>query len=223
MLDRFTRLVAFAFAFTFAFTWFALCLPASAQGAPFDLSSLTAAGAGTQRYTSHRTGRGPSGMGGLTSQVTGQQNAGLSLNPAGFGGLAPVFGMSGYGSYSNQYSGANGYGDSSPGAALASGNLANLQNALPNTTFAQYHPRRTEVLENDSAIYNQINADYGSLGGNYPQLDNQALAIQNQEESYAAQNGGFITTAQQAQLDQEVSTLGQQVAVDNANALNGGF
>jgi hypothetical protein len=99
---------------------------------------------------------------------------------------------------------------------------------LPNSTFAQVHPRRTEVLTGDSALYNQINSLYGSLGDRYPQLTSQALGIQNQEEGDAAQNGGFITLAQQGQLNQEEGALSQQVQYDNANsvalkAANGDF
>ena len=71
------------------------------------------------------------------------------------------------------------------------------------------------MLEGDSNLYNQINSDYGYLSGQYPNLANQAVAIENQEQSYAAQNGGYITLSQQAQLNQEESALEQQVAADH--------
>ena len=121
-------------------------------------------------------------------------------------------------------SGANngnpyGFGAGGPGGAGASNpsgsNLAGLQGVLANSTWAQNHPRQNQVLTDDSVLYNQINADYGSLGGNYNQLANQALSIQNQDIADAAQNGGFITTAQQAQMTQEETTLGQQVQADS--------
>ena len=108
-----------------------------------------------------------------------------------------------------------------PGAGAANtaaSSLSALSSTLPGSTWAQNHPRQTEVLTADSNIYNQINASYGSLGGNYNQLASQALAIQNQDVTEAAQNGGFITTGQQAQMDQENAALAQQVQYDHANS-----
>lgn len=114
--------------------------------------------------------------------------------------------------------GSNG-GNPYPGfIAPASGALAGLATGLGNSTWAQNHPRQAEVLERDSALYNQINRDYGRLGGNYNQLQSQALAIQNQDLTDAAQNGGYITLDQKAQMDREVGALAQVIRADHQSA-----
>jgi hypothetical protein len=107
-----------------------------------------------------------------------------------------------------------GWGNAPPPYNPSGGSLAGLANSLANSTWAQKHPRQTQVLTGDSNLYNQINSDYGYLGGNYGQLSNQALAIQNQDITDAAQNGGFIMLGQQAQLNQEENSLSQAITND---------
>jgi hypothetical protein len=200
-------------------------LPVGAQGANFDLSSLTAASGGSTGNTSLKTGTAPGGAS-LANVAQPTSNQRISTLPVTCtAGLARVFGgLTGYGGIGYGYNG--GYG--SYGASWSStppGDLSNFNQTIPGSTFSQEHPLRSQVLVGDSNLYNQINSDYGNLGGNYPQLASQAFAIENQEETYAAQNGGFITRGQQAQLDQEESALGQQINSDyspSAIAQNGG-
>jgi hypothetical protein len=120
---------------------------------------------------------------------------------------------------SGYYSGYPGSGTSGgPGYVGApepftAAQLATLNSILPGSTFAQNHPRRTEVLENDSNLYNQVNADAGALGSQTTSaLSNQALNIADEEQSYAYQNGGYITRPQQALLNQQEGVLSQEVA-----------
>jgi hypothetical protein len=115
----------------------------------------------------------------------------------------------------NPYGLSYGSGTAS-GPGPSSGGLSTLANSLAGSTWAQNHPRQTEVLTNDSNLYNQITAIAGSLNGNYNQLQSAALAIQNQDITDAAQNGGFITTSQQAQMDSENASLAQQIQYDSA-------
>lgn len=86
-----------------------------------------------------------------------------------------------------------------------------------NSSFVQNHPRRAEVLSRDSSLNYQINKDEGHLGGHYNQLMSQDRAIQSQEQTYASQNGGYITQAQQAQLNQEENALHREIRYDNTS------
>ena len=193
-------------------------LAADAQTAQFDLNGFTTAAPGTQRYVSNRTGEGPSGYAAQTTATTGRQ-ASPYIRSTTTALLAPVFGMSGSG-YLNYNPSYNPVAIAAAAAAFASspanGNLADLSSTLPGSQFANNHPRRTEVLEADSNLYNAINADYGSLNGQYNNLATQALNIKNEEEADAAVNGGYITQAQQSALNGEEASLSQSIA--NAKA-----
>lgn len=83
-----------------------------------------------------------------------------------------------------------------------------------NNSFVQNHPRRSEVLGRDANLNYQINKDEGHLGGNYGQLESQDRSIRQQEQADARANGGYITTAQQQQLNQEENSLRSQVRQD---------
>jgi hypothetical protein len=63
---------------------------------------------------------------------------------------------------------------------------------------------------------NQINNDYGHLGGNYGKLEHEDNSIQRQEQRDARQNGGYITKGQQSQLNREENGLQRQVDRDSA-------
>lgn len=86
----------------------------------------------------------------------------------------------------------------------------------PNNSFVQNHPRRSEVLAGVSAINYTINTDEGHLGGNFSSLEAQDQAIAQQEQQDAAQNGGYITLQQQAQLNSELNNLNTQIQQDNS-------
>jgi len=203
MLKRFAQFTILLMGLSLGFV---AILPASAQGAQYDLSSLTAANSGSLGNVSNKTGLGPEGYTALMSNLTGHQNSVLTLPVTGLGGLAPVFGMTGYGSYGNNSVTPTAY------TTTSQVNLANMSAILPGSTFAQNHPRQTEVLVEDSNLYNQIITNQASLGSNYNQLANQALAIENQDVTEAAGNGGYITASQQAQLNQEETSLAQQIS-----------
>jgi len=193
-----------------------LILPARAQGQTFDLNGLNIAAPGSQGNTTYLTGQGPLGAYYAPSSNPTNQQVPWGLNPTTTRGLAPIFGMgSGY------YSGYPGSGATGgPGYVGApepftAAQLATLNTILPGSTFAQNHPRRTEVLENDSNLYNQANS--GALGSQTASaLSNQALNIADEEQSYAYQNGGYITQPQQALLNQQEAVVGQELASGTA-------
>jgi hypothetical protein len=81
-------------------------------------------------------------------------------------------------------------------------------------SFAQNHPRRAEVLGRDNNLNNSINADRGQLGGNYQALKTDDRSIRQQEQQDAHANGGYITSTQKQQLNQEENQLRQQVGQD---------
>jgi hypothetical protein len=84
-----------------------------------------------------------------------------------------------------------------------------------NNPFVQNHPRRSEVLGRDSSLNYQINKDEGALNGQYGQLMSEDKSIRSQEQADARANGGYITTAQQQQLNQEENQLRQQIIQDH--------
>jgi hypothetical protein len=80
--------------------------------------------------------------------------------------------------------------------------------------FAQNHPRRAEVLGRDNNLNNAINQDRGQLGGNYTALKTDDRSIRQQEQADARANGGYITSTQKQQLNQEENQLRQQIGQD---------
>jgi hypothetical protein len=81
--------------------------------------------------------------------------------------------------------------------------------------FAQNHPRRAEVLGRDNNLNNQLTADKGNLDGHYGQLSREDSAIRQQEQSDARFNGGYISTAQQNQLNREENHVQNQINRDD--------
>lgn len=98
-------------------------------------------------------------------------------------------------------------------------NALNRETRFDNTNnqFTQNHPRRAEVLGRDSNLNYQINRDEGHLNGQYGNLMRQDNSIARQEQQDARQNGGYITTQQQNQLNREENALGREVRMDNSN------
>jgi hypothetical protein len=104
------------------------------------------------------------------------------------------------------------------------GQLNREENALRNETkydntnnsFVQNHPRRAEVLARDSNLNYKINKDEGNLGGHYQQLENKDRSIQRQEQTDARENGGYITKAEQTQLNHEENHLNNQIKRDDS-------
>jgi hypothetical protein len=94
---------------TSAFLSLLLVLPACAQGATFDTSSLIAAGAGTQGNTTATTGTGSIDQAHYSRRTDSQRynrvhlpgQGNLTMPLVSQRGLAKVFGMVGYPSYSN--------------------------------------------------------------------------------------------------------------------------
>lgn len=84
----------------------------------------------------------------------------------------------------------------------------------PRTRFEENHPRRAEVLHRDNRIGGTLNADAGKLGGNYGSLKGQEQSIRQQEQADAKSNGGYITRAQQGQLNAEESQLKEEIKSD---------
>lgn len=84
----------------------------------------------------------------------------------------------------------------------------------PGDQFADNHPRRAEVLGRDSRINGRLNADYGKLGGNYGALRSQDQSIRAQEQADAKANGGWITTTEKQQFNQEENQLNQEIKQD---------
>jgi hypothetical protein len=89
------------------------------------------------------------------------------------------------------------------------------QGRPPKTQFEQDHPRRAEVLHRDNRINGTLNADAGKLGGNYGSLKQQQESIHQQEQTDARANGGYITKAQQGQLNTEEDQLKQEIRTDH--------
>lgn len=85
----------------------------------------------------------------------------------------------------------------------------------PKTQFEEDHPRRAEVLHRDNRINGTLNADAGKLGGNYGSLKQQQASIRQQEQTDANANGGYITRAQQGQLNMEENQLKQEIKTDH--------
>jgi hypothetical protein len=84
----------------------------------------------------------------------------------------------------------------------------------PKTRFEESHPRRAEVLHRDNRIGGALNADAGRLDGNYGSLKSQQQSIRAQEQADAKANGGYITKAQEGQLNAEENQLNQAIKAD---------
>jgi hypothetical protein len=86
-----------------------------------------------------------------------------------------------------------------------------------NNPFVQNHPRRSEVLGRDANLNYAINKDEGHLSGQYGTLNREDHQIVQQEQADARANGGWITTQQQQQLNQEENQLRNQIQQDNTH------
>jgi len=84
-----------------------------------------------------------------------------------------------------------------------------------NNQFVQNHPRRSEVMSRDANLNYGINKDEGHLGGNYRTLESEDHSIAQQQRQDAAQNGGYITKQEQAQLNGEENSLRSQIRHDD--------
>jgi hypothetical protein len=84
-----------------------------------------------------------------------------------------------------------------------------------NNAFVKNHPRRSQVLSRDANENYRINKDEGHLGGNYNKLASEDKSIARQEQRDARQNGGYITTQEQGQLNREENRLNNQIRHDN--------
>ena len=94
------------------------------------------------------------------------------------------------------------------------GEIAADKGQPPKTQFEQNHPRRAEVLHRDNRVGGELNADAGKLGGNYGSLKQQQQSIRQQEQADAKANGGYITKAQEGELNGEEKQLNQEIKTD---------
>lgn len=76
------------------------------------------------------------------------------------------------------------------------------------------HPRRAEVMNRDRNLAKDMNKNYGDLSGHYNQLQHQDAAIRKQTQKDMQQNGGYLTKAQQKQINGEETRLKSEVAAD---------
>lgn len=88
-------------------------------------------------------------------------------------------------------------------------------NAAPRGSFANQHPRRSQVLRDDRNMGNQLNQDKGHLGGNYGKLEKEDQGIRQQEQADAKANGGFIKPGQERKLFSEENNFQNQIRKDN--------
>jgi hypothetical protein len=80
---------------------------------------------------------------------------------------------------------------------------------------ASEHSSRPSTSHGDANLNYGINKDEGHLGGNYGQLEKEDHSIAHQEQMDARQNGGYITTGEQSQLNHEENRLHNQVRKDD--------
>ena len=79
---------------------------------------------------------------------------------------------------------------------------------------AEAHPRKAEVMNRDRHLAGKMNKDYGDLSGHYNQLQKQDAAIRKQTQAEFKQNGGYLTKAQQKQLNGEENQLRSEIKAD---------
>jgi hypothetical protein len=155
-------------------------------------------------------------------QLNGEENTLRSQVNQDYNGRGSAFGT-GYG----RGGGGGGFGGGHPGGGFGGGQpgggggIGYGGGGQPGGgfgggggTFAQNHPRRAEVLGRDNNLNNAISQDRGQLGGNYQALKTDDRSIRQQEQSDARANGGFITSLQKQQLNQEENQLHQQIGQD---------
>jgi hypothetical protein len=76
------------------------------------------------------------------------------------------------------------------------------------------HPRRAEVTSRDRNLAKDMNKNYGDLSGHYNQLQRQDASIRQQTQKDMQKNGGYLTKAQQKQLNGEENKLKSEIAAD---------
>ncbi|MBS1952842.1 MAG: hypothetical protein JST89_01515 [Cyanobacteria bacterium SZAS-4] len=85
--------------------------------------------------------------------------------------------------------------------------------------FDKLHPWRAEVLDGAEDLRQEMRSAAGHLNGHYADIRKDILAIKNDEERFARENGGEITAEQKASLlrrEKEVEQeLHAQYAADN--------
>lgn len=71
---------------------------------------------------------------------------------------------------------------------------------LQSDEFTQLHPWRAQVLDGAEDLRQEMRRDAGHLNGQYADIRREILAIKNDEERFARENGGEITAEQTAAL-----------------------
>ncbi len=79
---------------------------------------------------------------------------------------------------------------------------------------AANYSRQAEVLHRDRVLNHELNSDRGHLSGKYSVLKREDAAIRRQERSDVYANGGYLTRAQQYQLNREENHLQHQIDRD---------
>lgn len=76
------------------------------------------------------------------------------------------------------------------------------------------HPWRHEVLRRDNRLSNELNNDYGHLGGHYGQLVHEDHAVRRQEQLDARMNHGHLTGWEVSHLNHEENQIQHQINHD---------
>jgi hypothetical protein len=69
-------------------------------------------------------------------------------------------------------------------------------------------------MKRDRHLAGQMNKDYGHLSGHYNQLQKQDAAIRAQTRADMQKNGGYLTKAQQKQINGEENALRSEISAD---------
>ena len=91
------------------------------------------------------------------------------------------------------------------------------QQSAATAAFDREHPRRAEVIGREQNLLGntaQAQTDGKLTGAQSQQIDNQLLAIRQQERHDQAVNGGFITKGQQNQLNREENHVRNEIHRD---------
>ena len=86
--------------------------------------------------------------------------------------------------------------------------------AWANEAPKEPHPRRAEVMKRDRHLAGKMNKNYGDLSGHYNQLQEQDATIRHQTRADMQKNGGYLTKAQQKQINGEENTLRNEISAD---------
>ncbi|CAN5405226.1 hypothetical protein BH10CYA1_BH10CYA1_00900 [soil metagenome] len=82
--------------------------------------------------------------------------------------------------------------------------------------FDKLHPWRAQVLDGAEDLRQEMRKDAGHLNGHYEDIHKEILAIKNDEERFAKENGGEITAEQKAFLLKREEEVEKELHADYA-------